>query len=159
MQPWTRSVQRICRSDAECGRLCRRWFRTGDIGWLDADGYLTVVDRKKDIVIRSGMNVSPAEIESIMASMPQVAYVAVIAVPTRRRGSGPVPTSARGRIRPPETGEVRHHLGAAGLAKYKWPEEVRVHCGDFPRTPAGKVRKTELRAAWGDPVGMVRGES
>jgi acyl-CoA synthetase len=136
------------------------WLRTGDIGWLDDDGYLTVVDRKKDIVIRSGMNVSPAEIESIMASMPQVSDVAVIAVPDTKTGE-----RACAYIRPaaghdpPTMDQVRHHLGAAGLAKYKWPEEVRAHCGDFPRTPAGKVRKTELRAAWGDPVGMVRGDS
>lgn len=136
------------------------WFRTGDIGWLDDEGYLTVVDRKKDIVIRSGMNVSPAEIESIMVSMAQVADVAVIAVPDAKTGERACAyvRPAAGH-EPPTMDQIRQHLGAAGLAKYKWPEEVRVHCGDFSRTPAGKVRKTELRAAWGDPVGTVRGES
>lgn len=112
------------------------WFRTGDIGWLDDDGYLTVVDREKDIVIRSGMNVSPAEIESIMASMPQVADVAVIAVPDAKTGE-----RACAYVRPaaghdpPTMDQLRHHLGAAGLAKYKWPEEVRVQCVDFPAHP------------------------
>ena len=117
-----------------------------------------MVDRKKDIVIRSGMNVSPAEIESIMASMPQVADVAVIAVPDAKTGE-----RACAYVRPaagydpPTMDQVRHHLGAAGLAKYKWPEEVRLHRGDFPRTPAGKVRKTELRAAWADGPAIREG--
>jgi len=125
------------------------WYRTGDIGWLDEDGYLSVIDRKKDIVIRAGMNISPAEIEAAMTFMPQVAGVAVIAVPDARTGEracafvrpapgGPTPTIE----------QVQHHLSAVGLAKYKWPEELRYQYDDFPRTPAGKVRKTELRAAW-----------
>jgi len=125
------------------------WYRTGDIGWLDDDGYLTVVDRKKDIVIRAGMNISPAEIEAIMTAMPEIADVAVIAVPDPRTGERacafirPVPGSD-----PPTIHRVREHLSTAGLAKYKWPEELRCHLDDFPRTAAGKVRKTELRAAW-----------
>jgi acyl-CoA synthetase (AMP-forming)/AMP-acid ligase II len=125
------------------------WYRTGDIGWLDDEGYLTVVDRKKDIVIRAGMNISPAEIEAAMTSMPQVADVAVIAVPDERTGERacafvmPVPGSD-----PPTIEHVQQHLSTAGLAKYKWPEEIRCHRDDFPRTPAGKVRKTELRAVW-----------
>ena len=125
------------------------WYRTGDIGWLDDDGYLTVVDRKKDIVIRAGLNISPAEIEAAMTSMPDVAGVAVIAVPDTRTGERacafvrPVPGGEA-----PSLDEVREHLSAAGLAKYKWPEEIRSYPDDFPRTPAGKVRKTELRAVW-----------
>lgn len=125
------------------------WYRTGDIGRLDDDGYLTVVDRKKDIVIRAGMNISPAEVEAAMTSMPDVADVAVIAVPDPRTGE-----RACAYIRPapgrevPTVEQVGHHLSAVGLAKYKWPEEIRSQTDDFPRTPAGKVRKTELRAAW-----------
>ncbi len=125
------------------------WYRTGDIGWLDDEGYLTVVDRKKDIVIRAGMNISPAEIEAAMTSMPDIAGVAVIAVPDTRTGERacafvrPVPGMVA-----PTLDEVRRHLSAAGLAKYKWPEEICDHRDDFPRTPAGKVRKTELRAVW-----------
>ncbi|BBY93385.1 long-chain-fatty-acid--CoA ligase [Mycobacterium gallinarum] len=123
------------------------WYRTGDIGWLDEAGYLSVVDRKKDIVIRAGMNISPAEIEAAMTSMPQVAGVAVIAVPDARTGERACafvqPASGQ-----PTLDDVRQHLSILGLAKYKWPEEVVCLVEDFPRTPAGKVRKTELRAVW-----------
>jgi acyl-CoA synthetase (AMP-forming)/AMP-acid ligase II len=125
------------------------WYRTGDIGWLDQDGYLSVVDRKKDIVIRAGMNISPAEVEAAMTSMPAVAGVAVIAVPDRRTGE-----RACAFVRPapgrdaPTIQQVQHHLSIVGLAKYKWPEELWCQADDFPRTPAGKVRKTELRARW-----------
>ncbi len=125
------------------------WYRTGDIGWLDAEGYLSVVDRKKDIVIRAGMNVSPAEVEAAMTSMPQVAGVAVIAVPDARTGERacafvrPAPGSDS-----PTIAQVQQHLSTIGLAKYKWPEELWCQTDDFPRTPAGKVRKTELRAVW-----------
>ncbi|GAC1400838.1 MAG: AMP-binding protein [Mycobacterium sp.] len=125
------------------------WYRTGDIGSLDDDGYLSIVDRKKDIVIRAGMNISPAEVEAAMTSMPQVADVAVIAVPDPRTGERacafvrPAPGGD-----PPTIEQVREHLSSAGLAKYKWPEELRCHRDDFPRTPAGKVRKSDLRAVW-----------
>ncbi|MCT7657164.1 AMP-binding protein [Mycobacterium deserti] len=125
------------------------WYRTGDIGRLDDEGYLTVVDRKKDIVIRAGMNISPAEIEAAMTSMLDIADIAVIAVPDARTGERacafvrPVP----GR-EPPTLDRVRQHLSTAGVAKYKWPEEICGYRDDFPRTPAGKVRKTELRAVW-----------
>ena len=125
------------------------WYRTGDIGCLDDEGYLTVVDRKKDIVIRAGMNISPAEIEAAMTSMPDVAGIAVIAVPDARTGERACafvrPVSGR---EAPTLDDVRQHLSQAGLAKYKWPEEICSHRDDFPRTPAGKVRKTELRAVW-----------
>ena len=135
--------------DLNAGAFDDGWYRTGDIGWLDDDGCLTVVDRKKDIVIRAGMNISPAEIEAIMTSMPEVADVSVIAVPDPKTGERacafirPVPGTD-----PPSIDRVREHLSTAGLAKYKWPEELRCHRDDFPRTAAGKVRKAELRAAW-----------
>ncbi|MGZ5392857.1 MAG: AMP-binding enzyme [Mycobacterium sp.] len=90
-----------------------------------------------------------AEIEAAMTAMRQVADVAVIAVPDARTGERacafvrPVPGGDA-----PTIEQVQQHLSTAGLAKYKWPEEIRSHRDDFPRTPAGKVRKTELRAVW-----------
>ena len=124
------------------------WFRTGDIGRLDDEGYVTIVDRKKDIIIRSGLNISAAEIEAALISMPQIADVAVVAAPDPRTGE-----HACAFIRPasgrdvPTVPQMREHLAKAGIAKYKWPEEVRSHVTDFPRTAAGKVRKADLRSA------------
>ena len=62
------------------------WFRTGDIGQFDADGYLSIVDRKKDMILRGGFNVYPREIEEVLMTHPAVALVAVIGVPDPRLG-------------------------------------------------------------------------
>lgn len=123
------------------------WYRTGDIGCLDDEGYLTIVDRKKDIIIRAGMNISAAEVEAVLISMRQIADVAVVAAPDPRTGEH---ACAFVRVAPGcgavTVAEVREHMAAAGIAKYKWPEEIRSHQVDFPRTAAGKVRKADLRA-------------
>ncbi|MBY0279256.1 AMP-binding protein [Candidatus Binatia bacterium] len=122
------------------------WYATGDIGVLDADGYLTITDRKKDIIIRGGENVSAAEVEEILMRMPGVTEVAVVAAPDARFGEH---ACAVLRMQPghalPDLDAVRAHFAAAGLAKQKWPEEI---CGvdDFPRTPSGKIKKFVLRA-------------
>jgi len=122
------------------------WYATGDIGYLDDDGYLIVTDRKKDIIIRGGEKVSPAEIEQLLAQLPGVAEVVVVPAPDARMGEhGCAFFRLDGReTAPPDLRSVRHHLEAAGLARQKWPEEVRV-VDDFPRTPTGKIKRFELR--------------
>jgi long-chain acyl-CoA synthetase len=62
------------------------WFHTGDVGSLDADGYLSIVDRKKDMIIRGGFNVYPREIEEVMLTHPAVAMAAVVGIPDERLG-------------------------------------------------------------------------
>ena len=121
------------------------WFHTGDVGVIDADGYLTITDRVKDIIIRGGENVSAAEVEQLLAHMEGVAEVAVVAAPDERLGEH---GCAFFRMQPgfeaPDLEAVRAHLGAAGLARQKWPEELRA-VEELPRTPSGKIQKFVLR--------------
>jgi acyl-CoA synthetase (AMP-forming)/AMP-acid ligase II len=121
------------------------WYRTGDIGELDADGYLTITDRKADIIIRGGENISALEVEDVLLDMPGVAEVAVVSVPDPRLGE-----RAAAVIRPkpaapaPTLERMRSHLEKAGLARQKWPEEIHLR-DDLPRTASGKVQKFLLR--------------
>jgi acyl-CoA synthetase (AMP-forming)/AMP-acid ligase II len=121
------------------------WFRTGDVGVLDPEGYLTITDRVKDIIIRGGENVSAAEVEQILAHMEGVAEVAVVAAPDEKFGEhGCAFFRMQAGVGAPDLDAVRAHLGAAGLARQKWPEEIRA-VDDLPRTPSGKVQKFVLR--------------
>jgi acyl-CoA synthetase len=121
------------------------WFHTGDVGVLDADGYLTVTDRLKDVIIRGGENVSPAEVEEELLRVPGVVEAAVVAAPDRRLGER---ACAFVRVAPgatpPTLDAVRGALEAAGLARQKWPEQLRM-VADLPRTASGKVQKFVLR--------------
>ncbi|MEH0580604.1 AMP-binding protein [Streptomyces sp. B21-108] len=121
------------------------WYRTGDIGVLDADGWLTVTDRKADIIIRGGENISALEVEEILLELDGVAEAAVVAAPDPRLGERAVAVL---RMLPgwsaPSLAEVRLHFERAGLARQKWPEQVH-RADDLPRTPSGKVKKFVLR--------------
>jgi acyl-CoA synthetase len=123
------------------------WYHTGDIGVLDEEGYLTITDRVKDIIIRGGENVSAVEVEQALQTLPGVAEVAVVAAPDERLGEH---VCAVVRMRPgtaPVTlRDLITHLSGVGLARQKWPEELRL-VDDFPRTPSGKIRKLDLRAS------------
>ena len=121
------------------------WYATGDIGVLDDDGYLTITDRKSDVIIRGGENISAAEVEDVLLGMTGVAEAVVIAAPDARLGEH---AAALLRMRPgcelPTLADVRAHLATVGLAKQKWPEELH-EVTDFPRTASGKVQKFLLR--------------
>jgi acyl-CoA synthetase (AMP-forming)/AMP-acid ligase II len=122
------------------------WFRTGDVGRIDADGYLTVTDRLKDIIIRGGENISSREVEDLLITHPAVADVAVIPVPDPALGERVCAVVV---ARPGLTFDVdqaREHFAAAGAARQKTPELI-VLADELPRTPSGKVRKDVLRAA------------
>lgn len=121
------------------------WYHTGDIGVVDADGYVTIVDRKADVIIRGGENVSALEVEEVLLTMPQVAEAVVVAAPDARFGERVVAVlRLRTGERLPTHDEVRAHFDAAGLARQKWPEEVW-EAKDFPRTASGKVQKYLVR--------------
>lgn len=121
------------------------WYSTGDIGMLDRDGYLIITDRKKDIIIRGGENVSAAEVEGLLAHLDGVAEVAVVAAPDERLGEhGCAFVRMQQGADPVSMESMRAHLERAGLARQKWPEEIRL-VEDLPRTPSGKVKKFVLR--------------
>jgi acyl-CoA synthetase (AMP-forming)/AMP-acid ligase II len=121
------------------------WYRTGDVGVLDDDGYLAITDRVSDVIIRGGENISAQEVEELLMELDAIAEVSVVAAPDERFGER---AAAVMRLMPdapaPTLDEIRAHLEAAGLAKQKWPESLHV-VADFPRTPSGKVQKFKLR--------------
>jgi non-ribosomal peptide synthetase component E (peptide arylation enzyme) len=121
------------------------WFHTGDVGVLDAEGWLTIVDRIKDVIIRGGENISALEVEEQLLRLPGVAEAAAVAAPDERLGEH---VCALVRLMPgapaPDLTAARAQFERAGLARQKWPEELRV-VDDFPRTASGKVQKFLLR--------------
>jgi non-ribosomal peptide synthetase component E (peptide arylation enzyme) len=119
------------------------WFRTGDLAVYDG-GYLTIVDRLKDIVIRGGENISAQEIEALLATHPEIAEAACVAMPDPVMGEKVCAyVIARAGFEPTlET--VRAHLLERGLARFKLPERLELRA-TLPRTASGKVRKSPLR--------------
>lgn len=121
------------------------WYRTGDIGVRDEDGYVCITDRIGDVIIRGGENISAAEVEEILLQVPGVAEAAVVAAPDHRLGEH---AAAFLRMLPgitaPDLAAVRKEMDRAGLARQKWPEEL-IEVADMPRTASGKVQKFALR--------------
>lgn len=123
------------------------WFRSGDLGYLDPDGYLYIADRLKDMIISGGENIYPAEVENLITDIDDVTGVAVIGIPDERWGEVPwavVTVREGGSV---DTDGVRAHLDGK-VARYKLPRNVVV-VDELPRTASGKVRKADLRARYG----------
>ena len=118
------------------------FFRTGDMGALDEDGFLFVRDRIKDMIITGGENVYPAEVESVLAGFPGVVEVAVVGVPSQRWGETPMAFLVPGGA-DPDPAEVIA-FARARLAHYKCPTAV-TFVPALPRNPSGKILKRELR--------------
>lgn len=127
------------------------WLHTGDIGYLDADGYLTLVDRAKDMIIRGGENIYPKEIESVIYSHPDVLEAAVVGRPDPVYGEVPVAFVSFREGASLTTDELRKHL-TDQLAKYKLPAEI-VKLGEVPKNPVGKIDKPTLRRRFAAPAG------
>ncbi|MBX3593400.1 long-chain-fatty-acid--CoA ligase [Sphingomonas sp.] len=122
------------------------WVRTGDAGYLDADGYLFLCDRIKDMIISGGENIYPIEVENVLASHPAVAEVAVIGVPDDRWGE-----TVKAVVVPKDgasvTAEALIAYARNAIAGYKVPRSVDF-VGQLPRNSAGKILKRELRAPY-----------
>tara|TARA_B100001059_G_C17837493_1_gene589228 strand:- start:92 stop:1675 length:1584 start_codon:yes stop_codon:yes gene_type:complete len=119
------------------------WFRTGDIGYLDGEGYLFICDRKKDMVITGGENVYPAEVESELVAHPDIAEVAVVGLPDDKWGEKVAAVITLSSDREPSLEDLDQFL-ADRLARYKRPRALYV-LDHLPRNPAGKVQKFALR--------------
>lgn len=128
------------------GAMVDGWFRTGDLGTKDDDGFISVVDRTKDVIIRSGYNVYPREVEEALAQHPAVAQVAVIGLPDELRGEEicavVVLDPAHGQ-EAPDAAEIIE-WSRQRLAKYKYPRDVRF-VDELPLGPSHKILKRELR--------------
>jgi fatty-acyl-CoA synthase len=120
------------------------WFHSGDLVRQDEDGYIWVVDRKKDMIISGGENVYCAEVENVLAAHPDIAEVAVIGRPHEKWGEVPVAVVALGGACELTLDDL-HGFLTERLARYKHPKALEV-VDALPRNPAGKVLKTELRA-------------
>ena len=123
------------------------WFRSGDLGYLDADGYLHISDRLKDMIISGGENIYPAEVENLINDIEGVTGVAVIGVPDEQWGEVPWAIVTVRDAASVDTATVRAHLDGR-IARYKLPKNVVV-IDELPRTASGKVRKAELRTRFG----------
>jgi acyl-CoA synthetase (AMP-forming)/AMP-acid ligase II len=128
------------------------FFRTGDLGRIDADGFVTVSGRLKDIIIRKGENISAKEVEDVLYAHPDVAEVAVVGLadPVLGERCCAVVLPVAGHDAPTLEG-LTAWCEAAGLARQKWPEQLEI-VTDFPRNASGKVLKFRLRDLYSERV-------
>jgi acyl-CoA synthetase (AMP-forming)/AMP-acid ligase II len=122
----------------------KRFIRTGDVGRFDADGFLTLHDRRKDMVISGGFNIYPSDLEAVLARHPDVAEAAVIAAPSAQWGETPVAFAV---LRPGATVLADELRAWANGRLGKTQRLAALHAIDeMPRSHIGKLLKTELRA-------------
>lgn len=129
------------------------WLHTGDLGRLDQDGYLTVLGRTKDMIIRGGFNVYPAEIEHVLHDHPAVTEAAVVGIPHDVLGEDPCAVVAFAEGVTPDLEELESFC-AERLADYKLPRRWEI-VDELPRNTMGKVVKVELRTRYGSPEGVA----
>jgi acyl-CoA synthetase (AMP-forming)/AMP-acid ligase II len=132
------------------------WVRSGDLGVLDSEGYLSITGRRKEIIIRGGLNIAPREIEDLILKIPGVSAVAVIGLPDERLGETACACVA---LTPGATltfDQVIDHLRGTGLATFKWPQRLEI-VNEMPTTATGKIRKHMLVAQLNGGAGSMTG--
>jgi long-chain acyl-CoA synthetase len=119
------------------------WFRTGDLGRTDEDGYFYIVDRKKALIIRGGYNVYPREVEEVLYEHPAVVEAAVVGIPHETLGEevGAAVALAPGSTAHPH--EIREYVKER-LASYKYPRRVWI-VDELPKGPTGKILRREIK--------------
>jgi acyl-CoA synthetase (AMP-forming)/AMP-acid ligase II len=122
-------------------------LRTGDVGYLDEDGYLFIVDRKKEIIIRGGENIATAEVEAACYACPQIAEVSVFGAPDDRLGEVPVAVIHLKQDSLLGERELREFLDGQ-LAKFKIPERFVFSSEPLPRLGTGKFDRRALKAQY-----------
>jgi long-chain acyl-CoA synthetase len=130
------------RPEATAEAIVDGWFHTGDVGCVDAEGFVYIVDRKKDMIIKGGYNIYPREIEEVLYQLPQIAEAAVVGVRDEAKGEQ---VRACISVKPGaslDAEAVENHL-KENLAKYKLPSEY-VFMNELPKGPTGKILKREL---------------
>jgi steroid-24-oyl-CoA synthetase len=120
------------------------WFHTGDLGYVDGDGFVHVVDRLKDVVIRGGENVYAAEVEAVLFEHPDISDAAVVGVPHPSLGEEVAAVLRRRSGSDLDADMVKRHV-AGRLAAFKVPAVVEIRDADLPRNATGKVLKRQLR--------------
>jgi fatty-acyl-CoA synthase len=120
------------------------WFRSGDIGYLDEDGFLYLTDRKKDMIISGGENIASSEVERVIYDLPEVREVAVIGLRDARWGERPVAIVVLAQGARLALPALTEHCRAR-LASFKVPKQLIIR-DSLPRNPSGKILKRVLRA-------------
>jgi acyl-CoA synthetase (AMP-forming)/AMP-acid ligase II len=124
-----------------------RWLRTGDLARIDAEGFVKITGRKKDIIIRGGANISPAEIEEALLSDPRIREIACVGIPDERLGERVcacvVPAIDAGGLKIEDLIEIAQRMG---LARNKWPQRLLL-MDSLPTTASGKLRRPVLQAS------------
>ena len=123
------------------------WLRTGDLGLMDEDGFVKIMDRSKDMLISGGINVYPAEIERTLAAVRSVTELAVIGVPDKEWGEVPMVVALCDGDPQQAVREIEA-VGLRELASFKRPKHILFRDDPLPRTLSGKVSKPELRRAY-----------
>lgn len=131
------------RPDATADSIRDGWFRSGDLGKKDADGWYYIVDRAKDMIIRGGFNVYPRELEEVLMSHPSVSLAAVIGVPHESHGEEVKAYVILDKTAEPTTAEELVAWGKEQFAAYKYPRVVEI-VDQLPMTATGKILKREL---------------
>ena len=143
-----------CRGRTSCAATSNRpeetaktlvdgWLHTGDVGRFDEDGYLMLVDRAKDMIIRGGENIYPKEIETVVYQLPEIAEAAVIGRAHPVYGEEPVLFVSLNTGATTTVDEIHEHVRGS-LSKFKLPVEITI-LDDLPKNPVGKIDKPTLR--------------